>query len=214
MRNAAVLALSLIALTACKTEVDGKPAAEVKEVEAPASSAPTPEAAAAPALPADGVKVDKASSSIGFVGAKVTGQHDGGFKDFDGAVVLNDAGEPTDVVFVVDMNSTWADADKLTKHLKDGDFFDVATYPESSFDATSITKGEDGKYTVVGILDLRGQKKELTFPADIVVADDKVTMDAEFTMNRKVWGIAYAGKPDDLIKDEVLLKLDFDFPRS
>ncbi len=31
---------------------------------------------------------------------------------------------------------------------------------------------------------------------------------AEFTINRKEWGIVYAGKPDDLIRDGVVLKID------
>jgi hypothetical protein len=31
---------------------------------------------------------------------------------------------------------------------------------------------------------------------------------SEFAINRKDFNIVYPGKPDDLIKDEVLLKLD------
>ena len=37
---------------------------------------------------------------------------------------------------------------------------------------------------------------------------------AEFTIDRKQFGIVYPGMPDDLIKDEVLLKLDLSFKRS
>ena len=37
---------------------------------------------------------------------------------------------------------------------------------------------------------------------------------AEFTINRKDFGILYAGMPDDLIKDDVLLKIDLRIPRS
>ena len=33
-------------------------------------------------------------------------------------------------------------------------------------------------------------------------------MTAEFTIDRQLWGLAYPGKPDDLIKDQVLIKLD------
>jgi hypothetical protein len=34
-----------------------------------------------------------------------------------------------------------------------------------------------------------------------------VEVDAEFAINRKDFGIVYPGMPDDLIKDDVLLKL-------
>ena len=35
--------------------------------------------------------------------------------------------------------------------------------------------------------------------------------DAEFTINRHDFGVSYAGKADDLIKADVLLKLYFNF---
>ena len=34
-----------------------------------------------------------------------------------------------------------------------------------------------------------------------------VNAEAEFVINRKDFGIAYPGKPDDLIKDDVAIKL-------
>ena len=49
--------------------------------------------------------------------------------------------------------------------------------------------------------------KTVTFPATIKVNAESVDAAAEFAINRKDWGIVYPGKPDDLIKDEVLLKL-------
>ena len=40
------------------------------------------------------------------------------------------------------------------------------------------------------------------------------TAKADFKINRHDWGISYAGKPDDLIKDEVAINLDLKFPRA
>jgi hypothetical protein len=34
-----------------------------------------------------------------------------------------------------------------------------------------------------------------------------VEVDAEFTVNRKDFGLVYPGKPDDLIRDDVVVKL-------
>ena len=51
--------------------------------------------------------------------------------------------------------------------------------------------------------------KQVTFPATIKVAEG-VHVQAEFAINRKDFGINYAGMADDLIKDDVLIKLELD----
>ncbi|MCH7229032.1 YceI family protein [Haloferula sp. A504] len=147
------------------------------------------------------------SSTITFVGSKVTGSHDGGFKEFDGTFTVNDAGEVTGGEFVIDMNSTWSDADKLTEHLKAEDFFHVAEHPQSKFTVTGVEKTDDG-YSISGNLMLRGVEKNITFPATASKDGDTVKVTAEFDINRKDWGIIYAGKADDLIRNEVVIKFD------
>jgi hypothetical protein len=41
-----------------------------------------------------------------------------------------------------------------------------------------------------------------------------VTVDSEFAINRKDFGIVYAGKADDLVRDDVVIKLDLKSPRQ
>lgn len=50
--------------------------------------------------------------------------------------------------------------------------------------------------------------KQISFPAEIEVSDDSVTADAEFSIQRFDWDISYKGTQDDLIRDEVVLRLD------
>lgn len=115
------------------------------------------------------------------------------------------------------MNSIYTDDEKLTGHLKTADFFDVEKFPKASFVSTKITpdaaKGA-GFYTVTGDFELQRQKKSITFPAKITVGDDKVEVDAEFAINRKDFAIVYAGKTDDLIRDDVVIRLDLESPRK
>ena len=145
-------------------------------------------------------------STIGFVGSKVTGSHEGGFKKFTGKLnVANGAVTAAEVK--IDMDSTWTDNEKLTGHLKSPDFFDVAKYPIATFTTTDI-KSSDAQKTVTGNLDLHGVSKSVTFPAEIQVSDNAVTVKAEFAINRKDFNINYSGKADDLIRDNVVLKLD------
>ena len=55
-------------------------------------------------------------------------------------------------------------------------------------------------------------KKEVTIPVVAQQTADGVRTTSEFTINRHDWGISYKGAADDLIKDNVLIKLDLVFP--
>jgi len=153
-------------------------------------------------------------SKLEFVGSKVTGSHTGGFTEFTGSFqvdVPNKAlAEDGEHVVKIDMDSTYSDSDKLTGHLKSADFFEVETYPTSTFVLTKAVKEADGAYTLSGTLDLHGVKKSIAFPAKVTVADDNSTVNvkAEFAINRMDFGIEYPGKPDDLIRKEVVIKFD------
>jgi polyisoprenoid-binding protein YceI len=95
--------------------------------------------------------------------------------------------------------------------LQTADFFDVAKYPQAIFTSTEIKRAGDkdnaGLYNVTGNLQLHGVTKAITFPAVIVVTPDAVTVESSFAINRKDFGINYAGAADNLIRDEVLLTL-------
>jgi polyisoprenoid-binding protein YceI len=147
-----------------------------------------------------------AESTIGFVGSKVTGSHDGGFKKFAGKVSAA-GGKVTAAEVKLDMDSTWSDNERLTGHLKSADFFDVPNHPTSTFTVTGVELA-NGMNTVTGNLDLHGVTKSISFPAEIQVADDAVSVKAEFAINRREFNINYAGKANDLIRDNVVLKLD------
>jgi polyisoprenoid-binding protein YceI len=151
--------------------------------------------------------VVRAESTIGFVASKVTGSHDGGFKKFSGDIKAAD-GKVVAAEIIIDMNTTWANNPKLTEHLKSADFFDVAKMPRATFTVTSIEPGTNGLQKVTGNLNLHGVTKSISFPADIKAGDDAVTVKAEFAINRKDFNVNYPGKPDDLIRDNVVLKLD------
>ena len=165
-----------------------------------------------------GLAINSENSKIEFTGSKVTGKHDGGFKTFSGTIdLVNAKPEESSVSVEIEMKSVFSDADGLTKHLKTGDFFEVEKFPKSSFVSTNIEplkeKGENN-FSVTGDLEMRGEKKSITFPATIEVKDSEVTVDAEFAINRKDFGIVYAGKADDLIRDNVIIRLNLKSARK
>jgi polyisoprenoid-binding protein YceI len=192
--------LSLFAAAACENPAADKPKAGAA---APAAPAAAPTGGQALAFSAAGSKIE-------FVGAKVTGKHDGSFGQFTGTVQLVEK-DPTrsQVTVEIDAASLSTDNPKLTGHLKNADFFDVERFPKARFQSTAIKAGGDkgATHTVTGNLELRGQTKSITFPATIRLDGESASVDAEFSINRKDFGLVYPGKPDDLIRDDVVIKL-------
>jgi polyisoprenoid-binding protein YceI len=147
------------------------------------------------------------NSTINFVGSKVTGKHDGGFKQFSGELKvtngkLADAGNKV----VIQIDSLFTDTDRLTGHLKSPDFFNAAQNPTATFETTSITPQATNSL-VTGNLTLHGVTKQISFPAIIQVSEAAVDLAAEFFINRFDFEIKYPGKANDLIRKEVVLKL-------
>jgi polyisoprenoid-binding protein YceI len=178
------------------------------------SSNPTPVANSAVVS----VPIGPDNSTVAFTGSKVTGKHEGGFKSFTGAIdLVGERPEDSRVRVEVDMKSVYTDTDQLTGHLQTGDFFEVDKHPRATFTSTKITSDTArgaGNYSVTGDLEMRGVKKSITFPADIAVTPSHVTVKSEFAINRKDFGIVYAGKADDLIRDDVVIHLDLRAPRQ
>jgi polyisoprenoid-binding protein YceI len=187
------------------------PAPEAKKAAVMIPSAPSGTALA----------ITPANTKIEFIGSKVTGSHNGSFKSFTGAYEpAGDKVEAGNIKAEIDMNSTVSDNEKLTGHLKSPDFFDVAKFPKATFETTAIKPGaddpkaKDATHTVTGDLTLHGITKSISFPAKISGGADSLNLDSEFSINRKDFGISYAGKPDDLIRDGVVLKLSIHVSKS
>jgi polyisoprenoid-binding protein YceI len=200
-----LVALSLV-LSACAADVgEGRVAATVTD------AVETTETVAAPSTEAKTLTVDVAQSKLGMIGAKVTAQHPVHFNEFTGEVMV-DGDTVTGVHFVAQMASVEADDERLTEHLKNEDFFHVEQFPTSEFASTPIVAGSDSEgftHTVTGNLTIRGETKQIVFPANIEMADGTVKATTEFVINRLDFKVAYPGRADDLIQDNVAMNIEF-----
>ena len=157
--------------------------------------------------------MDGATSAFEWVGAKITKEHQGGFTGYEGRVVLGAENTVLGTEFEIDISSAFSDSDKLTKHLLDPDFFDVETFAKARFSSADIQVAEGDSHRVKGVLEFHGNTRTIEFPATIAVSDTAVNVQADFPLNRQDFGVSYPGKPDDLIKDQVQIKLNLSFPR-
>jgi len=224
MKKITFLVLSLaLFLAACEDPAANKTKATVSNstTNTATNSASNTQTAATtpkPATKGEALPLTSENSKVEFTGSKVTGKHDGGFKAFTGTIDLVNAKPKESSVSVdIDAASVYTEDEKLTGHLKSADLKKKKKFPKATFNSTKIVadaaKGA-GNYTVTGDFTLHGQTKAITFPAKITVTDADVAVESEFSINRKDFGIVYAGKADDLIRDDVVIRLNLKSPRK
>ncbi|HAD98613.1 MAG TPA: hypothetical protein DCG19_14475 [Cryomorphaceae bacterium] len=129
--------------------------------------------------------------------------HTGTMQVTEGSFTVEN-GEVTGGSFTIDMNSIYNEdlpeegdynKAKLVGHLKSEDFFYVEKYPTATFTITSVSpvEGKEGAtHMVSGNLNMRGNEKNITFPAKIDVSGDKVSLTTpEFVIDRTNWEVMY-----------------------
>lgn len=224
MRASHISAIGLaavVALGALACDDPAKDKAKAGSEAVPAASTVQAAQSAAPAAPAASATAvkqsfDESGSKVEWVGSKVTGKHDGGFGKFKGTIdAVDGAPEKSQVKVEIETASLTSDAEKLTAHLKGADFFDVEKHPKATFESTEIKVGGDkGTHTVTGKLTIKGISRSITFPATIKAGAESSSLDAEFTINRREFDLNYAGMPNDLIRDDVVIKLHVQAKKS
>lgn len=155
-------------------------------------------------------ELDLAASKVHFVGSNITAAQEGDIKFAGGTLAVegNDLSKINASVSI-DMKSLTTSVEALTKHLKSVDFFDVEHFPTASFSNAVVTPGgQGGTHTVSGTLEIRGTKKQVSFPATIAFDGPRPTLKAQFLLNRQPFGVAFKGAPDNLIRDEVAITLE------
>ncbi|MEQ9303709.1 MAG: YceI family protein [Marinoscillum sp.] len=140
--------------------------------------------------------VDTEASSVSWVGKKVTGQHNGVVELKSGSFVFSE-GQLVGGSFAVDMTSievqdlTGEYKGKLEGHLKSDDFFGSNNFPTSNFTITKVKANGAGKYDVTGDLTIKGKTEKITFPAQLVEANGKVTGVASLIIDRSKFDVKY-----------------------
>ena len=165
-----------------------------------------------PVFSAEQLKINSEKSKVDFVGKKADGQHKGGFKKVTGeAVADHDEPEKGSIKMTIDTNSLWSDDAKLTDHLKNPDFFNVAKYPTITFESTKIELAGEAEANIIGKLTMLGKTVETKVPVKLAMPSEGVIeLTATFKIDRTKWGMTYGegkvNKEVDLVATIVLTK--------
>ena len=219
---------SFTALTACDTSVKTD---EALIGEAIATKGPT-------VSPSATYAIDTAKSQLTWIGAKMTGRHNGIFKIKEGELHMDDS-LLTSGTIVIDMTTLRSDDKsidengnaKLTKHLRSADFFDVEKHNTARFELTGIAPYDSTlikkpaarptdddalrvrkpTHFITGNLTIKDQTKSITFPAKVTMEDNLLKAKANFNIDRTQWGLVYRSDKslgDQTIRPEVNIGFD------
>ncbi|MEP4535460.1 MAG: YceI family protein [Cyclobacteriaceae bacterium] len=140
--------------------------------------------------------VDTSTSTVNWVGKKVTGQHNGTVEIKEGSLEYGD-GKLTGGSFTINMASIvsldlegeWKG--KLEGHLKSDDFFGVEKYPTSTFAIKKAKALGKGKFDVTGDVTIKGTTQTINFPVQIVETGDTIIGTAAIIIDRSKFGVKY-----------------------
>jgi polyisoprenoid-binding protein YceI len=171
--------------------------------------------------------VDTNDSKIKFTGHGVGKNHPGNFRLASGNVSV-DNNKITGGEFVININSLDLDQKgdmfqtKLRPHLLSGDFFDAEKFNTAKFEITAVEPYDRDKdkdtsiveganFNVSGNLTLKGETRNITFPARIDLDENELKGKANFEIDRTQWKMNYGNDKtlgDKFISEKVNIKMD------
>lgn len=102
--------------------------------------------------------------------------------------------------------------DSLSTHLKSADFFDVEKFPTAEFNLTEATQdpNNSNKYTFKGNLNMKGINAPVSFPGTIAISDNEANLQANFDLDRTIWGINFGSSKvaNSFIDDKFNLQMN------
>lgn len=167
------------------------------------------------------LKINQAQSNVKWTGFKKTGSShngsvtikEGQIKMVDGLVTAGNLLLDMQSITVLDIPATDSMNAKLTGHLKDADFFDVAKHNTAQLVIKSSKKTAD-QIEVMGDLTIRGKTQPVTIPVTVSQTGKTVKATGSLKIDRTQFGIQYASAnffklaADKIIEDQFELSFD------
>jgi polyisoprenoid-binding protein YceI len=166
-------------------------------------------------------RVDTVQSVLQWIGTKPTGKHIGRFRLQSGNLFVKDTlitagtvninmGSLQDLDLVQGGDTSLLH--KLETELKGPLFFDVQAYPVATFEITGVTTFKpsvgnevlmkNANYNVQGNLTIKNITKNISFPACITRENGVITAEANFNIDRTLWGMTY--RADKSVQDKLI----------
>jgi polyisoprenoid-binding protein YceI len=134
--------------------------------------------------------VDQAKSRIGFSGTQTEQPFTGQFKTFAAAIDFDPASPKTGhAVVTIDMASAVTGDPQKDEALPGSDWFDVKSFPQAKFEASSFTAKGGDAYEADGTLTIRGMSKPLVLPFTLATSGNTAHAVGKVQLVRTVFGV-------------------------
>jgi polyisoprenoid-binding protein YceI len=141
----------------------------------------------------------------------------GTFGEFEGKIVLD--GNIADAKVTGSAKAASIDTSQPDRdtHLRSADFFDAETYPELTFESTSLTEIDEETFEITGDLTMHGVTKPITLKAVLQGTEvdpwgnDRIGFEITGQLERSDWGMKFnqaLGSGNLAVSDKVKLALD------
>ena len=109
-----------------------------------------------------------AQSSIAFTAKQLGVPLQGHFKKFDAQVQFDTAQpEASKIHFRIDTASATMGSKETDSNLLGADWFNIAQFPQATFESTTVKALSGGKYQVEGTLTIKGQRQAVSVPVQL-----------------------------------------------
>lgn len=162
--------------------------------------------AAAPAFAQQ--KLVPAESSVGFVSRQMAVPVEGHFRKFDGQITFDPAKpEAARIHLAIDTGSATLGVKETDAELPKPAWFNVAKFPQATFDAKTVKSLGGGKYEVAGQLSIKGAAHDVVVPVQLTQSGAKTTAAGQFSLKRLAYKIGENEWADtSMVADDVQVK--------
>ena len=119
-------------------------------------------------------KLVPAESSVGFVSRQMGVPVEGHFRKFDGQITFDPAKpEAARIHLAIDTGSATLGVKETDAELPKPAWFNVAKFPQATFDAKTVKSLGGGKYEVAGQLSIKGAAHDVVVPVQLTQSGAK-----------------------------------------
>ncbi len=153
-------------------------------------------------------KLVAAQSDISFVTKQMGVPLEGHFKKFDAQISFDTAKpEASKIAFSIDTGSASLGAPESDAELPKAAWFNVAKFPQATFQSASVKALGAGKFQITGKLTIKGNVKDIDVPVALTQANGVTTAVGQFPIKRLTYKIGEGEWTDtSMVADDVLVK--------
>jgi polyisoprenoid-binding protein YceI len=170
------------------------------------------------AIPTGTWNVDPSHSSVDFrvkhLGISTVR---GSFREFEGKLDVGEDITNSQAAGTIKAASIDTGEPKRDEHLRSADFFDADSYPDITFESTSIEVIDDEEFHVTGDLTMHGVTKPITLHVEVTGTEEdpwgntRVGLEVQGELSRGDWGMTFnqaLGSGNMMVSDKVRINAE------